>query len=171
MKLKLKVEIKKLLCCLAFFSVLILSAEHAYATYVGLGDGSYDVTLTSVYPNTAYTGTLTILGNEATDWMFIMPSYLGGTFSGNPNEETIPPPTDLELLRGLGSFSTYELWIYYWLSGGSREWNVFTGGVSLDRGTWTAAPTNVPVPEPSTLLLLGGGLLGLVGFGRKRMKK
>jgi len=100
MKLKLKVEIKKLLCCLAFFSVLILSAEHAYATYVGLGDGSYDVTLTSVYPNTAYTGTLTILGNEATDWMFIMPSYLGGTFSGNPNEETIPPPTDLELLRG-----------------------------------------------------------------------
>jgi hypothetical protein len=30
-------------------------------------------------------------------------------------------------------------------------------------------PTNVP--EPSTLLLLGSGLIGLVGYGRKRMKK
>ena len=30
---------------------------------------------------------------------------------------------------------------------------------------------SVNVPEPSTVLLLGGGLLALVGFGRKYMKK
>jgi hypothetical protein len=28
-----------------------------------------------------------------------------------------------------------------------------------------------PVPEPTTLALLGAGLIGLVGFGRKKFKK
>ena len=45
------------------------------------------------------------------------------------------------------------------------------GYASWGRFSDVAVETVQGVPEPSTLLLLGSGLLGLVGYGRKRMKK
>jgi len=45
-----------------------------------------------------------------------------------------------------------------WTNNPSEYWHGFTIGTAV-------------VPEPSTLLLLGTGLLGLVGYGRRRLKK
>jgi len=47
--------------------------------------------------------------------------------------------------------------------------NINTTGIEPNRPTTTPPPAGVP--EPGTLVLLLSGLLGLVGYGRKRFKK
>ena len=50
------------------------------------------------------------------------------------------------------------------------NWNTINGSV-LTGFDFTANGGANPVPEPSTMLLLGSGLAGLAGYGRRRFKK
>lgn len=47
----------------------------------------------------------------------------------------------------------------------------FTGSGGGDSYAFTARHEVNPVPEPATILLLGSGLVGLAGFGRKKLLK
>ena len=52
--------------------------------------------------------------------------------------------------------------------------NIIEGGLgnsTIISATVTAHAGAAPVPEPSTMLLMGTGLLGLLAFGRKRLNK
>jgi hypothetical protein len=60
----------------------------------------------------------------------------------------------------MGSWSTFDLW----LSG------LANNGADLAISHYTGYnPSAAPVPEPATIILLGTGLVGLFGLGRKKI--
>ena len=79
-----------------------------------------------------------------TDLNDFFPGVIGGTFPGMDGGETHIPPLGEHRVRN----------------------------ACLEEQPCPALPDFiVPVPEPSTLLLLGSGLAGVAAFGRKKLAK
>jgi hypothetical protein len=66
-----------------------------------------------------------------------------------------------------------SVWPHYTYGDNEQGWVVQNGNTGGQANLYVIsfdAPAPAPVPEPATMLLLGSGLVGLVGF-RKRFKK
>jgi hypothetical protein len=94
------------------------------------------------------------------------PNDFSATFGSNPpgfSESNVAVgPYTVETFTGLATGSTTDL---------TFTFEDVNGFFDLDSVSVVAAPTVGPVPEPSSLMLLGTGALGLFGAARRRLKR
>ena len=165
-------RIRHLLVCAAALATLS-AAPSARASVLGLNDGTYNLTLTCIAAGCGgpFTGTMTVVGTDVTDWNLAVHVFDPGleSFVGNPTEQLLGPPTDREFVRGRGAVqSVFELELRFEPIQ-SRTWGANVTGVETNQGTWSAVPITLAVPLPSALLLTGTGLAAL-GLSRTRRR-
>lgn len=152
---------------------LAFGAPHdARADWLGLADGSYDVTLTCVISNvpcpSQVEGTVTIDGAGAS---FMSVTFNGEVFSGDPTDDVFQnsiahyqtstlshsPYSFLSLRFDLtlpNPFIQDDQWWAYCVNQGNPN-----SCTPATNGTWEA--TLAAVPEPAALALVAAGLAGI----------
>jgi hypothetical protein len=118
---------------------------------------------------------------------------VGGLSFGTPYTISATLAFDLPHIVAVGSSSGEFFTIFGVLSGGTLQWDSstlpdaftigndvvpvdFENGIACGIGNTATVHAYItndatsPVPEPATMMLLGVGLVGLAGFGRKRLR-
>ena len=128
--------------------------------------GDLDITLAATYNSDFDTQMYLFSDDGSLDWG----NLIAGNDDGGIGLNSL-------ILGYLGSgdytlaISSYLFRPYEAITGTNYNISGFGDYSLLLASSGTLSTANAPVPEPATLLLLGTGLLGLVGIGRKKFNK